>query len=293
MPPIAILGPTASGKSALAVEVARHVGGTVVNGDPFQALQGLAIGTGQPAWEEQRGVPHVGYGQLPLSTRLSPASLGPLVRQWLGDVAYPVLVTGSGLYLKGIWDQLDQLPEVPEVTVGKVRDWSARLRTPVLHRYLAVVDDVRAAALHPNDTARIQRALALHLATGLRPSDLLSGFKRGLPSGWKALLVLPKRGRQMERIQLRVRSMITQGWAEEVRRVRAEGYEEDLRRIRPLGYLAWLDGEDPEVIEAQIVRETQAYAKRQGTWFRNQLPEIGLWDPDSEPVAAALERLAL
>src|SRR5664279_3891893 len=173
--PIAILGPTASGKSAVAVAVARCIWGTVINGDPYQAIQGLAISTGQPEEGERGGIPHVGYGVLPLSTRPNATSFGALVRGWLATSTEPVLVTGSGLYLRGIWEQLSAFPEVDPALVERVRRWGAELDTPVLHRFLAAVDPVRAAKLHPNDSARAQRALSLHLATGRAPSGLLSG----------------------------------------------------------------------------------------------------------------------
>jgi tRNA dimethylallyltransferase len=288
---IAILGPTASGKSSLAVAVARRIGGTVVNGDPFQSLQGLAIGTGQPGPQEQEGVPHRGYGLLPLSTQLNPADFGSLVRQWLIRVQQPVLVTGSGLYLRGIWEQLDALPAVPPRLVAQIRQWQLVLGAPRLHAYLAGVDPVRAGQLHPNDGARIQRALALHLATGRRPSDLLTGVPRGLPEGWRALLVLPSRACQRERIERRVRAMVELGWADEVRRVVLDGQEAALRRLRPLGYGPWLDGGPPCTIEARILQETQAYAKRQSTWFRHQLVDLPTWDPDAEILEQALEKL--
>ena len=113
---IAVLGPTASGKSALAVALARRIGGTVVNGDPFQAYQGLPIGTGQPDLAEQDGVPHLGYGVLPMDEPVNPGTFGERVRGWLASCGNPVLVTGSGLYLRGIWNQLTELPEVsPEL----------------------------------------------------------------------------------------------------------------------------------------------------------------------------------
>jgi tRNA dimethylallyltransferase len=286
---LAILGPTASGKSALAVELARRTGGTVVNGDPFQAVRGLAIGTGQPCEAEQAGVPHVGYGVLPLAELPNPASFGIRVRQWLAGAPRPVLVTGSGLYLRGIWDQLDPLPEVPERIVAAVRRWDARFGTPALHRRLARLDPDRAAALHPNDRARVQRALALFLATGRRPSTLLTGVPKGLPGGWKALLVLPEREAQRQRVARRVQAMVAQGWAEEVRTLVAQGQEEALRRLKPLGYLPWLDSPDDPV--RRIVQETQAYAKRQGTWFRNQLPGVPTWDPDRETLETAWGKL--
>lgn len=291
--PIAILGPTASGKSAVAVAVARRIGGTIVNGDPYQAIQGLAIGTGQPDEAERGGVPHVGYGVLPLSARPNPAEFGVLVRGWLSVCREPVLVTGSGLYLRGIWDQLNALPEVAPSLVDRVRRWGAGLGMPVLHRYLGAVDPARASALHPNDSARVQRALALHLATGRAPSDLLSGPETGIPPGWRALVVTPGRERRRERVVARVAAQARAGWPEEVARLVESGHAEDLAALRPLGYAAWMAGGDPQVIQAEVVQATQAYAKRQATWFRNQLPEAPAWDPDAEPLEAAFVRLGL
>ena len=284
---IAIVGPTASGKSALAVAVARRIGGTVVNGDPFQAYRDLPLGTGQPREEERGGVPHVGYGVLPLSAEVNPATFGEQVRTWL-DCPNPVLVTGSGLYLRGIWGQLTDMPEVSPALTAKVRRWADLLGGPVLHRYLSAVDPDRAAVLHPNDRSRIQRALALHLATGGPASRLLQGVEHGVPPGWAALLVLPARERQRARVAERVRLMLAQGWPGEVARLRAAGLEAELRRLRPLGYEALLDGRGRA---AGIIQETQAYAKRQGTFFRNQWPGMPTWDPDGEPLAAALARL--
>jgi tRNA dimethylallyltransferase len=202
-----------------------------------------------------------------------------------------VLVTGSGLYLRGIWEQLDELPEVSPRVVAQVRQWHQLLGAPRLHRYLAGVDPSRAAELHPNDGSRIQRAIALYLASGQRPSDLLSGVKRGVAPGWRALLVLPSREHQRVRVERRVRAMVEQGWQEEVQQADREGHAGDLRRLRPLGYAHWLEG-GPS-IEACIVLETQAYAKRQCTWFRNQLPGLPSWDPDVETLEQACGKLGL
>jgi len=291
--PVAILGPTASGKSALGVAVARLLGGTVVNGDPYQAIQGLAIGTGQPDEADQGAVLHVGYGVLPLSARPNPASVGALVRGWLATQREPVLVTGSGLYLRGIWDQLSAMPDVPAALVARVRSWGEALGQPILHRFLAAVDPVRAADLHPNDSARVQRALALHLATGRRPSGFLPGMGTGIPEGWRILVVLPGREQRRARILARVQGQVGAGWPEEVARLVAAGYAEDLVALRPLGYSAWMAGGDPALTQAAVVQETQAYAKRQVTWFRNQLPEAPVWDPDAESIETALGRLGV
>jgi tRNA dimethylallyltransferase len=291
--PIAILGPTASGKSALAVAVARRIEGSVVNGDPYQAIRGLAIGTGQPDGVERGGVPHLGYGVLPLSYRPNPMAFGALVREWLSGCREPVLVTGSGLYLRGIWRQLSDLPEVAPVLVERVRRWGARLGSPVLHRFLAAVDPHRGKALHPNDSARVQRALALHMATGGAPSDLLCGAETGLPEGWRVLVVSPGRERRRDRVRARVAAQVRAGWAEEVLRLQADGHAGDLLALRPLGYAAWMAGGEPGAVEAAVAQETQAYAKRQATWFRNQLPWAPVWDPDGEPLEAAFLRLGL
>jgi len=291
--PIVILGPTASGKSAVAVAVARRIGGVVVNGDPYQAIRGLAIGTGQPDEAEQDGVPHVGYGILPLSARPNPKDFGVQVRGWLVKEREAVLVTGSGLYLRGIWDQLSELPAVDTPLVDRVRRWGLELGTPALHRYLAAVDRSRAARLHPNDSARVQRALALHLATGRPPSELLSGPKTAIPSGWRVLVVTPGREQRRERVVMRVAAQVRVGWREEVAQLVASGHTEDLVALRPLGYATWMAGGDPRAIQETVVQETQAYAKRQATWFRNQLPEASIWDPDTEALAAAFAHLGL
>jgi tRNA dimethylallyltransferase len=289
--PIAVLGPTASGKSALAVAVARRIGGTVVNGDPFQAMQGLEIGTGQPTEEERDGVPHLGYGVLPLSARPNPATFGSLVRGWLSEARNPVLVTGSGLYLRGIWDQLSDLPAVPEATVEKVRDLDRRVGARLLHRYLAAVDPARGAELHPNDSARVQRALALHLATGARPSELREGRATGAPERWRVLIAAPGRDARRARVERRVAAQFEAGWVQEVARLLEADHEGDLRALRPLGYEALM--ENPHDARERIVQETQAYAKRQATWFRHQLKEAPAWDPDAESMETAFQRLGL
>lgn len=288
---IAVLGPTGSGKSDLAVALARRLGCAVVNGDPFQAMAGLEIGTGQPSREERQGVLHLGYGALTLHERPNPASFGIQVRAWLQEAGDAVLVTGSGLFLRGIWDQLDTLPEPGAELVAKVRGWGHRLGIPALHRYLAAVDPVRAGDLHPNDGSRVQRALCLHLATGRPPSALLTGIRRGVPEGWRGLIVQPDREALMARIARRVVAMARAGWAQEVERIRAAGLDQELRALRPLGYLDWLD--EPRGAEARIIKATQAYAKRQLTFFRNQWPELPCWDPEREGLEEALRTLGL
>jgi len=291
---IAVVGPTAAGKSSIAVEIAKKINGVIVNGDPFQTFRDIPIGTGQPPIDEQHGIPHIGYGELPLEHLLNPCNFGSLVRKWV-DTAQknnrtPILVTGSGLYLKGIWNQLDDLPDAPEKIVEKVRRLCRLLGSPALHRYLASVDPIRASQLHPNDGSRIQRAIALHIATGERPSVFLSGQNRIIPQNWQVILVLPQREAMRDRVVKRVKNMIRAGWQNEVRQIIQAGLVEHIRRLRPLGYDVWLDEPDTETAEQKIIQATQAYAKRQVTWFRNQLSEnILKLDPDDETYRRALD----
>jgi tRNA dimethylallyltransferase len=292
---IAILGPTASGKSGIAVEIAKTTNGTVVNGDPFQAYKGISIGTGQPSADERQDIRHIGYGALPLEHVVNPADFGVLVRSWLDSVQKtgrtPILVTGSGLYLRGIWDQLDDLPNVPDKIVKKARQLCRSLGAPALHRYLSSVDPLRASQLHPNDGSRIQRALALHFVTGKRPSELLTGVKKDIPPNWRVLLIVPQRDALRDRIAKRIINMIQAGWQHEVEQLVRSGLTEHLRRLRPLGYDVWLDNPNPEKAEAKIIQATQAYAKRQVTWFNNQLPEATRLDPDASSLDPSIQRL--
>jgi tRNA dimethylallyltransferase len=293
--PIAILGPTASGKSALAMAVARRIVGTIVNGDPYQALAGLAIGTGQPDPKDVNEVLHAGYGALPLSTRPNPDAFGAWVRNLLASIERPVLVTGSGLYLRGIWDQLSELPSVDDRIVQKLRRLGDRLGAPILHRFLAAVDVDRAMSIHPNDGTRVQRALALHLATGQKPTDLLTGLGMTIPEHWKVLVVEPAREARRARVAARVAAQFAQGWPQEVAELLAQGHRENLLALRPLGYEALMGVSEQglDAVRERIVIDTQAYAKRQSTWFRNQLQTAPRWDPDQESLESAFEKLGI
>jgi tRNA dimethylallyltransferase len=295
-PKLAILGPTASGKSGIAVRIAKEINGTVINGDPFQAFMDIPVGTGQPRHDERQRVPHIGYGVFTLDRVLNPATFGATVREWVAAAqnvgSTPILVTGSGLYLRGIWDQLDALPCVPERIVQKVRRLGQRLGSQTLHRYLHVVDPDRASRLHPNDASRVQRAIALHIGTSKQPSALLTSPSNAIPMDWQIFMIMPRRESMKERIATRVKKMIESGWRQEVQRIEQSSQVAHLRRLRPLGYDVLLDEPIPDAAVQKIVQATQAYAKRQVTWFKNQMPDEVRIDPDGEdPCTVVMKRL--
>ena len=122
---------------------------------------------------------------------------------------------------------------------------------------------------------------------------MLSGPDTEVPEGWRVLVVTPDRAHRRDRVSARVAAQVRAGWPGEVAGLVAGGHGADLEALRPLGYAAWMAGGDPDDIRARVVQETQAYAKRQTTWFRNQLSEAAVWDPDAEPLEAAFAGLGL
>ena len=271
---LAVVGPTASGKTQLATALAKLLGATIINGDPFQALQGCSIGTGQPTSEELDGQLNQGYGCFPLSIHLNPKDFGLSVNAWIKDLSSTICVTGSGLYLRGIWNQFSPLPEVPVSVIKRLRERTDRESASVLYQELATIDPDRAREIHPNDRARIERALALYEVSGVLPSQLRAGVSLEVPSDWKVIVLDPPRDLIRESIQRRIHRQISSGWREEIASLRAQGHEADLRRLRPLGYETLMDEVNPGVAQNLITVETQQYAKRQSTWFRHQIKNV-------------------
>ncbi|MFZ9835316.1 MAG: tRNA (adenosine(37)-N6)-dimethylallyltransferase MiaA [Holophagaceae bacterium] len=271
---LAVVGPTASGKTQLATALAKLLGATIINGDPFQSLQGCSIGTGQPTSEELDGQLNQGYGCFPLSIHLNPKDFGLAVNAWMKDLSSTICVTGSGLYLRGIWNQFSPLPEVPVSVINRLRERTDRESASVLYQELATIDPDRAREIHPNDRARIERALALYEVSGVLPSQLMAGVSLEVPSDWKVIVLDPPRDLIRESIQRRVHRQISSGWPAEIASLRAQGHEADLRRLRPLGYETLMDEVNLAVAQDLITVETQQYAKRQSTWFRHQIKNV-------------------
>jgi tRNA dimethylallyltransferase len=278
---VLIAGPTASGKSALAVALASRFGGVVVNADSMQVYRDLQIITARPTPEEMGEVPHRLYGHIDGAVNHSAAAYAVEVTALLQELAkqgaLPVLVGGTGLYFKALTEGLSEIPPVPDEVRIAFRARAEQRETGELHAELAVRDPVMAARLRPSDRLRVMRALEVFEATG-RSLASFQGSRRPGPLAGQSLLKLflaPARELVRTRIDQRFDAMMAQGVLGEVAALRE-------RRLDPLlpvmrahgvpGLIAHLDGQLP--LDEAVARgkaDTRAYAKRQVTWFRHQM----------------------
>ncbi len=278
---ILITGPTASGKSALALDWARRVDGVVVNADSMQVYDTLRVVTARPSEAEMGGVEHRLYGHVPANTTYS---TGAWLRAVEAEIAAirasgktPVLVGGTGLYFKALTGGLSEMPEVPEELRLALRARLAKEGPEALHAMLSARDPQGAAALQPGDGQRILRALEVLMASGkpIAHFQALSGPAIIDPSGSRKIVVLPERDLLRARIDRRFASMMEEGAVEEVETLLALAPSPDVPAMKAIGVpqiAAMLRGEmsRAEVVE-QASAATRQYAKRQMTWFRNQM----------------------
>ncbi|MFC9234674.1 tRNA (adenosine(37)-N6)-dimethylallyltransferase MiaA [Streptomyces decoyicus] len=270
---IAVVGPTAAGKSDLGVALAQHVGGEVINADSMQLYRGMDIGTAKLTPEEQQGVPHRLLDIWDVTRAASVAEYQRLARaeidRLLAEGRTPVLVGGSGLYVRGAIDALDFPGTDPEVR-ARLEAELAELGSGALHARLAAADPEAARAILAGNGRRIVRALEVIEITG-RP------FTANLP-GHEAVYDTLQIGVDVERPELderiarRVDRMWEAGLVDEVRRLEGEGLREGRTASRALGYqqvLAQLAGERTEQeARDETVRATKRFARRQDSWFR-------------------------
>jgi tRNA dimethylallyltransferase len=278
---ILIAGPTASGKSGMALELAEREGGVIVNADSMQVYSVLEVLTARPTPDELSRVPHQLYGHVHPSVNYSTGA-------WLRDVARiagegrlsgrrPIFVGGTGLYFRALAEGLSEMPEVP----AHVRErWRARLAADgplALHELLARDDAEAAAGIRPGDGQRIVRALEVLDASGR--SILEWQAARGRPlidrASTRFFVIEPDRAELVERIEARFDRMLEKGALDEVKQITDLGLDPDLPAMKAIGVRelqAAMAGElsFPEAIERAKIA-TRQYAKRQATWFRHQL----------------------
>ena len=278
-----IAGPTASGKSALAVEMARELGGEIVNADSMQVYGVLDRLTARPDARDLADIPHHLYGHVPPGTVYS---TGIWLDQATGVIAsirargmLPVVVGGTGLYFRALTGGLSEMPKIPEPVRTELR---ARLETEgaeALHAELARLDPVMAERLRPADRQRILRALEVMRATGRSIAEFQGrgGAKIVDPLNAHCMVLDPERAVLHARINARFAKMVEEGALDEVKRLIALDIPEQHPAMKAIGvsqisdYLAGsLSLEQAMELASTATRQ---YAKRQMTWFRNQLGE--------------------
>jgi tRNA dimethylallyltransferase len=294
---VLIAGPTASGKSAFALELAAKLRGIIINADSMQVYRDLRIITARPSPDEEQRLPHRLYGHVNAAENYSAG-------RWFGEAAMaladtlgrgqPAIVTGgTGLYFSTLTRGIAAVPPIPAEIRREVRARLAAEGVAALHDELKRCDPATAARLKPGDRARITRALEVVLATG---RSLTEWHADNTPApvdlaGAAKVFLMPNRDELGQRIDARFDAMMAAGALAEVRALAARNLDPSLPAMKAHG-VPWLirhlKGEITmaEAIE-QAKRDTRRYTKRQATWFRNQLPQFEWVEP--QHAAAAVE----
>lgn len=282
-PVVVIGGPTASGKSALALELAARFGGIVVNADSMQLYRELSVLTAWPGPDEIARAPHRLYGVLPAAERGSAVRWRALALEAIAEAGrtdrLPIVVGGTGLYLRALMQGLAEVPAIPEEIRRLGRERYVALGGEAFRDDL-VARDPASAKLDANDTTRLTRAWEVLEATGRPLADWQTEAAHGSPEGLSFLICVldPPRERLYADCDRRFGLMMERGALDEVRRLDALGLNPDLPAMKALGVpelRRFLHGEwSLEHAVDKARQTTRNYAKRQGTWFRHQLGAI-------------------
>jgi tRNA dimethylallyltransferase len=295
-PLIAIVGPTGSGKSALALRIARELSGEIVSCDSLQVYRGLDIGSAKATPEERAEVKHHLLDVVEPDEEFSAAEYARQGRAALVEIAargrLPIVAGGTGLYLKALLQGLFEGPARNAPLRGRLEALADRHGDARLHRLLGRIDPESAARLAPRDRVRVIRALEVFWATG-RPLTALHREGTAPLQGFRALVLglALDRTELRQRVERRAHEMFERGLLDEVRSLLDRGLRLDLRPLRAIGYrqaVAVVLGQlGPEEAERETVTETLRFAKRQLTWFRHQAQVT--WYKDAEAAAQAAQ----
>jgi tRNA dimethylallyltransferase len=288
---VLIAGPTASGKSALALELAAATGGVIINADSMQVYRDLKIITARPTANEEARVPHRLYGEIDAAINFSAgawlAAATTILTEVRAQHRLPIFTGGSGLYFKALTRGLSAVPPTPVAIREGVRARLERDGVEALHAELAHRDPASAERLKPRDRTRIARALEVVESTGRSLTDWhRDGLPPLLPQGsFSALFLDPDRDELYARIDARFSAMLAAGALQEVASLAARQLDPLLPAMKAHGVPALirhLSGEITLDEAAAIGRgDTRHYAKRQFTWFRHQLPEFEWVKPEA------------
>jgi tRNA dimethylallyltransferase len=287
---VLIAGPTASGKSALALDVAESLGGVIVNADSMQVYRDLRVITARPTADDEARAPHKLYGFVDAAENYSVGRWCRDVEEALTEIGrqgrVPILVGGTGLYFKALTSGLAAVPPIPADIRAGVRERLQREGAPALHAELMRLDPATAQRVTANDRSRISRALEVVLATGRALSDW---HREGLPPlidpvRAVKVFITCERKELVRRIEARFEAMMKSTALDEVRRLAERKLDPTLPAMKAHG-VPWLirhlnDEISREDAIAGAVMDTRRYAKRQLTWFRNQMKDWVWVDPN-------------
>ena len=283
-----IAGPTASGKAGLAIKLAQRLGGVVINADSMQVYRDLRVLSARPTLAEEADVPHLIFGHVDGAVNYS-------VGLWLADVAaalaqararglLPVITGGTGMYFKALTQGLSEIPAVPLEVRAQVRAAGEGLVPQELHARLAACDPLMAGRLRPSDPQRILRALEVFAATGQSLAHFQGARSAPLLTDFVGVFLVSDREALRARIDERFDAMLAEGALEEVRALAERGLDPALPVMRAHGVpalVAFLRGEISLEEAAAIGKaDTRAYAKRQLTFARHQLPKLRWVEPE-------------
>ena len=296
---VAIGGPTATGKTALSVALAKEFGGEVVNADSMQIYRGLDIGTAKPTAEERQGIPHHLMDFLPPEAPYSvadfTAAAAPLIEQLNSAGKLPIVTGGTGLYITSLMKGTAFAPEKTDPAIrARLQTEANEQGSAALYARLQQIDPAYAEKLHPNNLPRVIRALELFEATGRRMSEQQRAALAAEPPYRSLCICLTCRDRAelYRRIDRRVDSMLQNGVLEEAKLVydNRETYRTAAQAIGYKEFFPYFAGEMPlNDCANRLKQATRNYAKRQLTWFRHQANGVWLYVDEEPPAPRAAE----
>ena len=297
---LAIVGPTTTGKTDLSLAIAEELPIEIVSMDSRQVYRGMDIGTDKVTDERRHSVPHHGLDLVRPDERYSAGQYARAARGWIDEIeargGLPVLVGGTGFFLRAVTDPIFTEPELPEWRLRALREYLGGRDTEELVRFVGALDPERAELAVQGGPQRMSRTIEVALLSGIRLSDwhrVAEPDGDGVP-GLVVVLDLPREELD-RRINERVTRMVERGLVDEVKGLVEAGFADTDPGMSGTGYremAAYLRGER-QIEEAidEIRRNTRRYARRQLTWFRNQLPKATPWIDASRPISERVARV--
>lgn len=285
-PMIILTGPTAVGKTALSIELAKRINGAIISADSMQVYKHMDIGSAKILPEEMQGIPHYMIDELEPEEEFHVVRFVEMAKKYLAEIygagKIPIIVGGTGFYIQALLYDIDFTDqECDEAYRSRLETLAKEQGAQKLHEMLQTVDPASAETIHANNIKRVIRALEFYHLTGKKISEHNERERqKASPYNFAYFVLTDDRAKLYERIDRRVDDMIEQGLVDEVRKLKEMGCHRDMVSMQGLGYkeiLAYLDGELTLEEAVYIVkRETRHFAKRQLTWFKREREVIWL-----------------